>query len=541
MSSTLAGWAQFPHDGLVASTTSRVRSREPLVVGAIFTLAYLVCAIWIALNLGTTGDSLARVANAHFVLFSRDPHLGAIGFVWNPLPSLMALPLVALKGLWPNLVTDGLAAGFVSAPFGGISAAYLLKILARLEVPRWSRQLLVLFYALNPLVIYYAANGMTEIILIASLLGALHGVLVYLEDRHVLELVKSALWLLFGFGVRYEVVPWALGTVIAVSFALSRVENVLPAERQRQWVKGLAVVWLAPLVYGATTWLFLNWAIMGDALYFLNSSYSNASQLGSDVYSELPAARASGDIAATLAFGLRQTWIWPPAIIGIVGVVILALVRRSRSDTWAPTLAGASISLIAFQLLMVYLGASAGWLRFFLTLIPFGLLSLSYLARQVQQRWSTMPFVIVITLVCVGNIFSGYVLVGNRLKQEPLMRFEEHDHVVAALERWREGTVLVDSFLGFPIVLRSDDPSRFVITSDRDFTKVMNDPQRDVDAILVPRPVGLGAADAINRRYPDLWEDGASWARLVADLEVSAASTDEHWRLYAVVDDSSEG
>src|SRR5690349_4617983 len=39
-------------------------------------------------------DSLSRTANAFYVLFSRDPHLAAVGFVWNPLPSLIQLPLL---------------------------------------------------------------------------------------------------------------------------------------------------------------------------------------------------------------------------------------------------------------------------------------------------------------------------------------------------------------------------------------------------------------------------------------------------------------
>ncbi len=39
-------------------------------------------------------DALSRVANAFYVLYSRDPHLGAIGFIWNPLPSLMEMVLL---------------------------------------------------------------------------------------------------------------------------------------------------------------------------------------------------------------------------------------------------------------------------------------------------------------------------------------------------------------------------------------------------------------------------------------------------------------
>ena len=40
----------------------------------------------------SSGDAWSRITNAYYVLYSRDPHLAAIGFIWNPLPSLMAIP-----------------------------------------------------------------------------------------------------------------------------------------------------------------------------------------------------------------------------------------------------------------------------------------------------------------------------------------------------------------------------------------------------------------------------------------------------------------
>src|SRR5919204_6676355 len=61
------------------------------------------------------GDAWSRVGNAYYVLFSRDPHLAAIGFVWSPLPSLLELPLVVLHGVSPALVSEGFAGSILSA------------------------------------------------------------------------------------------------------------------------------------------------------------------------------------------------------------------------------------------------------------------------------------------------------------------------------------------------------------------------------------------------------------------------------------------
>ena len=49
------------------------------------------------------GDAVSRVANAGYVMMSRDPHLSAMGFVWNPLPSLVEIPLLLFDRWWPEL------------------------------------------------------------------------------------------------------------------------------------------------------------------------------------------------------------------------------------------------------------------------------------------------------------------------------------------------------------------------------------------------------------------------------------------------------
>ena len=46
-------------------------------------------------------DAITRTANAAFVLFSRDPHAAAVGFVWPVLPSLRSCrscPSCVLQG-----------------------------------------------------------------------------------------------------------------------------------------------------------------------------------------------------------------------------------------------------------------------------------------------------------------------------------------------------------------------------------------------------------------------------------------------------------
>ena len=78
----------------------------------VFTVLYLAVAVLLVRHDILFADAMSRVVNAYYVLFSRDPHLPAIGFVWNPLPSLVLLPILPLKSVAPWLVTHGFAGRF---------------------------------------------------------------------------------------------------------------------------------------------------------------------------------------------------------------------------------------------------------------------------------------------------------------------------------------------------------------------------------------------------------------------------------------------
>src|SRR3954469_15365368 len=71
---------------------------ERAVVFWMSAAVYLTAAVYFVLiRHSIFGDALSRVANAQYVLSSRDPHLASIGFVWNPLPSLVLVPFVPLR------------------------------------------------------------------------------------------------------------------------------------------------------------------------------------------------------------------------------------------------------------------------------------------------------------------------------------------------------------------------------------------------------------------------------------------------------------
>jgi hypothetical protein len=92
--------------------------------------------------------------------------------------------------------------------------------------------------------------------------------------------------------------------------------------------------------------------------------------------------------------------------------------------------------------------------------------------------------------------------------------------------------VLTDTVYGFAVLAASRHPKVFVVPSDPDFTDLLNAPiENGIKYMLAVPPVGRGASDALNLRYPTLFETGAD----IATLELEIANDGDSqpvWRLY---------
>src|SRR3954447_15479957 len=60
-----------------------------MVAVVFFGLSLAVAAVLVLRYYRIPADAMSRVANGSYVYRGADPHLAAVGFVWNPLPSLL--------------------------------------------------------------------------------------------------------------------------------------------------------------------------------------------------------------------------------------------------------------------------------------------------------------------------------------------------------------------------------------------------------------------------------------------------------------------
>lgn len=141
---------------------SQMRVRMTLIFFIVLIAEVIAAYFTIYKNGQVMGDAVSRTANAYFVLFLEPAKLASIGFVWNPLPSLVQLLIVPFSVFWKPLATVGFAGAIATAFFAAANAALLFRYFRQAGLSVTTAILLVSLYVCNPFVFYYGFNGMSE-------------------------------------------------------------------------------------------------------------------------------------------------------------------------------------------------------------------------------------------------------------------------------------------------------------------------------------------------------------------------------------------
>ncbi|GEM_PF-522762 len=474
-------------------------------------------------------DSIARTMHALYVFWGYGaPHLAAIGFVWMPLPTVVQLPLV----LWKPLAQTGLAGGLQSALCMAVAFALLDGILRILRTSRRTRWALLALFQLNPMILMYGANGMSEAMLICVMLWMCYSFLRWCrcgQSRYVILLGCGA-----GSAVmtRYE----GFGLVAAGAVAVTLVNLRHGASRAR--VGGELLAYLAPPVYALLVWVQLNYSIMGDPLYFYRGAYSNLAQIA--FFPKELAVLTHNPVLTTLYVAERIV-LMAPAYLPVVLLVTVAALLRLDATAFGLLLLPAS--LLAFGWLNQFQGQSYGWFRFFIYAVPGLAIGIPLLTRPglFSQKLSRQLVGTFLVLSIPGGLLTGIAMLDPSIGREEFpaaraaltdTRVERSDAVEQRIlaylkEHAGKRSVLLDDFSGLELIRMAGGTDLFVAGVDPDFQETLNNPHGKVDYILVPKPEGLGTLDAINNRYYSIFMGSMSFARVEQDWG--------QWRLLRVV------
>ncbi|MCL6649487.1 MAG: glycosyltransferase family 39 protein [Chloroflexi bacterium] len=523
-----AGTAPRSFGEVFRGYAASAQAREDLVVFSLVVLVHAILAYFLAIEWNVwKAEALARTASAQAVFWSRDPHLAAIGFSTNPLQSVLQLPLV----LFRPLASSGLAGPIVSILAGGVGALFLLRAVRELGVP-WRLSFVFLAAAVAaPMLLFYTANGMSESLFIAALWAVTY---FFVREEYQPERFGTLSLLGLAVGVaflaRYEGVLVMLVLFLAVLFG----EFFRRASQQK--LEGITLMFLVVPLYVIFLWLLANWLTLGNPLYFLTGEFPNVAQralLPPEVTAVIgqPVEVAKFVLAKIVALSLLFLILAPLLLVwGVARRNLLALVLLA---IWS-----AVPLLTAFYLLI---GQSFGATRSFLYVIPGGVAAAAFFfgaTRTVDERGqaSVGPGgVVLLLLVALSPLASWVGLAAPALQDErpfitaltqrirPVANGDYYwldPEIVPALDAI-PGLILLDSYNNQGVILRVKEPAKLAIPSDRDFRQLLDNPTASVRYVLVPRPQGLGALDAINVRYPRLYSGGEAWATLVREFRES--------------------
>lgn len=521
------------------------------VVGCVMVLRYNI----------TEGDGISRVANAGYALWSNDPHLSAMGFVWGPLPSIVELPVLQLSAWWPELRTHGLAGVVQSACFTAGCAVLIRLIAIDRSTPVGWQWIAVACFALNPMIVIYAGTGMSEAAMLFCILWAVRYLLRWLDSPRVFDLASVGLALSVGYLVRYETLIAGAGAGALV--AAATFHRTVPAQRLAATALNVMVV-LFPV--GATFILFAaaGWIMTGEAFAIISSDYGNSNQIAVALERGYTNAYTDGPLLANRLFSIQP-------LIGI-GLIIAAAQSfwTRRVDPLVPV--GGFGAVLAFAAWGQYTGSTFGWFRYFMAAIPMVIVialvlwSPAHPARgrwRVDSAWTRLGAAMLGTSLFVGipvtakslldpdiNVGATSVLGVASLfapdRYPPEQRFDRRvgidDRLVAGYLDAKElppRTVLLDTFQTWWLWLSSDNLKQFVITSDYDFVSALNRPwESGIRYIVLTNPATNVAVDAITKRYPTMWDQGAG----MGELMFSAPGPDgqERYRVYRLVEPPDE-
>ena len=531
---------------------------------------YAAAGYWLQVDNGfIIGDALSRVSAAQSVLFSRDPHLAAIGFIFTPLTAMLQMPAVLLSPLWPDLTERAFAGSLMSAAFMAGCVVQVMGIGTDRGLPRAYIVVITALFALNPMIVFYGSNGMSEAPFVFFLTWAVRRLIMWMVDDDVHHLiVAGGIAMGLAYLTRYDAVACVAAAGIVVGTTTYLRARTPP--RLRRALLDVVLV-SGPGLAAFLGWAATSWLITGQAFAQFSSQYGNAAILEQS-------GQTVPNFGDGIAFAAACMLLLAPTLVPIA---LWAGVIRLRRPYWPTLIVPLALfgAVLAFQAYSYAAGQTFPFLRFYIAAVPFSacLAMLAVPEREFvpakrRGRYAPAPpeaparrrgwlayapvalvFAVSVPVAAWGMSLPRYApqeyALGAVLAPDPDSlsdRTAVERRIAATFSTEREiahyvdgldlpdSSVITDTVYGFAIVAASDRPKTFVVPSDPDFTALLNDPAGGgIEYLLAVPPTGRGLSDALNVRYPTLYETGAEIATL--ELEIpNNGDSQPTWRLYRV-------
>ena len=551
--------------GFDRSWIRRVPSEGTLVFSIALGI-FLTVAVLVDLKYHTYPlDSFSRMANGFYILYSRDPHLAAVGFVWDPLSSLADMVFLLGNHFWPALARDNMAGSLTSSIAMAGAVYQVCASLREWGVSRTPRLILTAFFALNPMIAYYGGNGMSEGLFLFTLIASTRYLLRWMCDGDLRSLAYSAVALGFCYLTRNEAAMAALLGGIAVGVVSFFRTNGRTVSRIKTAISDLAIFGV-PAFTAALGWAVVSYIITGEFFAQIQSIYGSAAQEKWLVHKTFH-GRVIYELHALAAFA-------PFALILLAAAAFISIRRRDPRILAPLTVLGGAL---LFDMVSFLGNGIQNYLRYWIVALPLGILLLGSLLAAIQASGSeptdglerirpTRPGIrklgALAAVVMVSAVMIPTTISTGSSMLNPAIGVEESDQIgfifkshpsasnlvyphayPQSLALGRQlvnlqlpnGNILVDNSVACVpiIVVTSSQPKLFVIPNDRDFQRILADPISFHTHYILEANPSSAPNTAMNLEYPSLWNTGAGFTKQVRQFPARAACPE--FRLFHVI------
>lgn len=489
---------------------------ESAIIFALFAVIYGVVGYFML----TDGHivnfvALNKLNQAYMVFWNHPPRLAAIGLDAGTFVSVMYMPLTLVKPLATSLV----AIPVMSAFSAGLLMATLNSMMRNCEINFVFRIVLLILFGLNPMFVYYASNGSTEVlglVMFGIAVSSLVSWSVTEQTRYV-----AAAGLAVGLAVMVDYGQLVIGVGLAIGFM------ILSATKNHDGlrIRSTLLLFLTPFVYALLFWCLINWVLLGDPFAWVSLQDGVIQVNTTGALQAIPTDfwGSMGDLWE-VALGIA-----PLALASVVVLVVGGFVKRDPA-AWALLVVGIFVAAVPVGRAVIGDQASLFDLAYGVLFAVFGLAAVTWFGRD---GWGTIASIIaaiglIAAIPLSWNAMQDYRFqnqaeaftrwVDTRDSQEGTKSIGEYTvgidpelsmaNFVNNKIPQKDETILVDQNFSYGVMITSGRPQNFfdrVDEGEDDWQATIDDPFGKVPYMLITTS---RAGDQIAKKWPTAAEGG---------------------------------
>ncbi|MCB0831516.1 MAG: hypothetical protein KDB54_02650 [Solirubrobacterales bacterium] len=489
---------------------------ESAAIFAVFALIYGVIGYFMLTD-GRIVNFVAlnKLNQAYMVFWNHPPRLAAIGLDAGTFVSIMYMPLTLVKPLATSLV----AIPVLSAFSAGLLMAALNSMMRNCEINLVFRIVLLILFGLNPMFVYYASNGSTEVLGLVMFGIALSSIIswsVTEQTRYV-----AAAGLAIGLAVMVDYGHLVIGVGFAIGFMILSAVKLHDSLR----IRSTLLLFLTPFVYALLFWCLINWVLVGDPFAWVSLQ---------DGVIQVNTTGALQAVPTDFWGSMGDLWevtlgIAPLALASVVILVVGGFVKRDPT-AWAILVVGIFVAATPVGRAVIADQANLFDLAYGILFAVFGLAAVAWFGRD---GWGMFASIIATIGLIIAIPLSWNAMQDYRFQNqaEAFTRWvdtrdsQEGTHSIGgytvgidpelAMANYlnnkipqKDETVLVDQNFSYGVMITSGRPQNFfdrVDEGEDDWQATVDNPFGKVPYMLITTSRG---GDQIAKKWPTAAEGG---------------------------------